>query len=119
MGSVTTIGDSPSTCTPLKRSPINALAWSRVTTSVDLRVGRGAFARASEMGDLLLQQQQPVEQRLRRRWTARHVDVDRNDPVYTLHDEVAVAKRSARVGAGAHRHGPLRIRHLVVDALEH
>ena len=39
--------------------------------------------------------------------------------IHALDDVVAVTERTAGVGARAHRHGPLRIGHLVVDALEH
>src|SRR3954467_15272555 len=75
--------------------------------SVDLRRRLGALAGAPEMRDLILQEQQPVEQRLRRRRTPGHVDVHGDDAIDSLDDVIAVAEGTARVRARAHRHGPL------------
>src|SRR6185295_19954402 len=93
-------GPSPSAATP-KRSCILARAWSWITRSVDLGGGRGAPARLVEVRDLVLQQEQPVQQRLRRGRAARDVDVHRDHPVHTLDHVVAVAEGTARVGARA------------------
>src|SRR4030095_17093387 len=105
------------TCAPPKRSPIKVFACSWVTASIDPRVGSGAFASAPEWRDLLLKQQQAVQQRLRRRRTSRDVHVHWNDPVHTLDDVIAVPEGTAGVGARSHRHRPLRVRHLGVNAL--
>jgi hypothetical protein len=45
----------------------------------------------------------------------RHIEVDRNDPIATTDDRVAVMVVSTAVCARAHRNDPTRFRHLVVD----
>src|SRR6266540_2467046 len=94
-----------------------ACVW--VSTLVGLLGGLGALARLAEVSDLLLELEQPVEERLRRRRAARHVDVHRDDAVHALDDVVTVSEGAARIRAGPHGHGPLGIGHLIVDALEH
>src|SRR5438874_9041466 len=56
-------------------------------------------------GDLLLQLEDAVDQRLGARRAAGHVDVYRYDLIDTLHDRVVVEHPAAR-GAGAHRDHP-------------
>src|SRR5215471_15589389 len=75
--------------------------------SVPLRLG----------GDPVLQLHEAVDHRLGAGWTARDVDVDRDDRVDPLHGGVVVVEAA---GARAHTEGdhPLRLGHLVVDALE-
>ena len=68
--------------------------------------------------DLLFQLEDRVHQAVRRRRAARHPDVDRDDLVDALHDVVG-AIEAARGRAGAHGDDVLRLRHLVVDLLEH
>src|SRR6184192_1020497 len=68
--------------------------------------------------DLLLELDDPVQERLRSRWTARNVHVRRDDLVDALRDRVGVPVRPAAVGAGPERDHVLRVRDLVVDALE-
>src|SRR4051812_42938643 len=87
-------------------------ARSAVIISVHLRGGLGALSRATEVRNLILQQQEAIEQRLGGRRTAGHVDVHRHDAIDPLDDMVAVAEGAAGVGARSHRHDPLRIRHL-------
>src|SRR5262245_28215316 len=53
--------------------------------------------------DPLLEQDDPLEQGFRPRWTAGDVDVDGDDLVDALGDRVAVPVRTAAVGAAAHR----------------
>src|SRR5216683_1694442 len=104
---------SPDAVTPSRSwtSP-RASAW--VGTLVGLLGGRRALARRAEVSDLILELEQAVEERVGRRRTARHVNVHRDDAVHALDHVVAVAERSARIGAGAHGDGPLGIGHLVV-----
>src|SRR5262245_1187104 len=81
---------------------------SRIATrSVPLRLG----------GDLVLQLHEAVDHRLGAGRTARNVDVDGDDRVDALHGGVVVVEAA---GARAHAEGddPLRLGHLVVDALE-
>src|SRR5689334_8494884 len=67
--------------------------------------------------DLLLQQDEAVEHLLRPRRAPRDVDVDRDDVVDALHRRVVVVE-AAGAGADAERHHPLRLAHLLVDALQ-
>src|SRR5258708_39386288 len=55
----------------------------------------------ADAADLLLQQQHAVEQRLRGRRAARHVDVDRDDAVAAAHDRIRIGGVAAAIGAGA------------------
>src|SRR3954466_592959 len=68
--------------------------------------------------DLLLQLQDAVDQRFGRRWTTRHIDVDRNDAIAAANDRVGIVVVTAAIGAGTHGDDPLRLRHLVVDLAE-
>src|SRR5213083_2166245 len=79
-----------------------------VTRSVPLRLD----------GDLVLELHEPVDDRLGTRRTAGYVDVDRDDRVDPLHGGVVVVE-AARARADAEGDDPLRLGHLVVDALEH
>ena len=99
-------GPSPVGATP-SLSWITARAWSGVTGSVDLGRGRGALARLPEVRDLVLQDEEPVEERLRRRRAARHVDVHRHHAIHALHHVVAVAE-----GAPELAHEPMDTTHL-------
>src|SRR5258705_3164699 len=69
----------------------------------------------ADAADLLLQQQHAVEQRLRGRRAARHVDVDLDDAVAAAPERVRTMIVAAAIGAGAHRNDVARLRHLVVD----
>src|SRR5678816_2740674 len=69
-------------------------------------------------GDLLLEPDDPLEQRLRPGRAARDVDVDRQDLVDALGDRVRVPVRAAAVGARAHRDHVLRVGHLLVEPLD-
>src|SRR2546422_4964557 len=89
-------------------SPNRRWSSARIATrSVPLRLG----------GDLVLQLHEPVDHRLGTGRAARDVDVDRDDRV-DAHDGRVVVVEAA--GARAHAEGddPLRLGHLVVDALE-
>ena len=66
----------------------------------------------------LLQQRQPLHERLRPWRTARHVDVHRQELVRALHHAVHV-EHAAGVGAGAHRDHPARFQQLFVEVLQH
>src|SRR6185503_11362208 len=65
--------------------------------------------------DLVLELEDPVDERLGGRRAARHVDVDGHDAVAAADDGVGIMIVAAAVGAGAHRDHPARLRHLVVD----
>ena len=67
-------------------------------------------------GDLLLQLEDALEQRLGAWRAPGHVDVDRDDRVDALGDRVGVPVGAAGVGAGAERDDVLRLGHLVVEA---
>src|SRR5262245_15075689 len=67
--------------------------------------------------DLVLQLHEPVDDRFRPRRAARNVYVDGNDGVDALHGRVVVIE-AAGARADAEGHHPLRLRHLLVDALE-
>src|SRR5712691_10512052 len=89
-------------------SPNRRWSSARIATrSVPLRLG----------GDLVLQLHEPVDHRLGAGRAARDVDVDRDDRVDALHGGVVVVEATR---ARAHTEGddPLRLGHLVVDALE-
>src|SRR5215471_9929736 len=89
-------------------SPNRRRSSSRIATrSVPLRLG----------GDLVLQLHEAVDHGLGAGRTARDVNVDRDDRVDPLHGRVVVVEAA---GPGAHAEGdhPLRLGHLVVDALE-
>src|SRR5438093_40336 len=91
-----------------RASPNRRWSSARIATrSVPLRLG----------GDLVLQLHEPVDHRLGTGRAARDVDVDRDDRV-DAHDGRVVVVEAA--GARAHAEGddPLRLGHLVVDALE-
>ena len=60
----------------------------------------------------------PSSKRFGARRAAGHVDVDRDDLVDALGDRVAVPVRPAAVGARAHGDHVLRLRHLLVEALD-
>src|SRR5919201_255952 len=64
--------------------------------------------------DLLLEADDPLDERLRPRRAAGDVDVDGDDLVHPLEHGVVV-EHPARARAGAHRDHPLRLEHLVVD----
>src|SRR5918996_1254640 len=66
-------------------------------------------------GDLLLQFEDALEQRLRARWTAGHVHVDRHDLVDSLGHGVGVPIRPAGVGARPERDHVLGLGHLLVQ----
>src|SRR6185436_16760552 len=89
-------------------SPNRRRSSSRMATrSVPLRLG----------GDLVLELHEPVDDGFGAGRTAGDVDVDRNDRVDPLHGGVIVVEAAS---ARAHAEGdhPLRLGHLVVDALE-
>src|SRR3979490_2411694 len=65
----------------------------------------------ADAADLLLQQQHAVEQRLRGRRAARHVDVDRDDAVAAAHDRVRIMVVAAAMRAGTHRNYAGGLRH--------
>ena len=67
-------------------------------------------------GDLLLEPDDPLEQRLGARRAPGDVDVDRDDRVDALGDAVGVPVGPAGVAAGAERDDVLRLGHLVVEA---
>ncbi len=64
--------------------------------------------------DLLLELDDPVDERLGGRGAARHVHVHRHDAVAAADHRVAVVVVAAAVGAGTHGDHPARLRHLVV-----
>src|SRR2546426_206415 len=70
----------------------------------------------TEIYTLSLHDALPIYQRLGPRRAAGNVDVHRDDLVHALHDRVR-AEHAAGGRAGAHRDHPLRLRHLVEDAL--
>ena len=65
--------------------------------------------------DLLLDHHQPVDQAFGPGRTAGHVDINRYDGIDTLDHRVDV-EDTARARTRAHRHAPLRLRHLIPDA---
>src|SRR5690606_13545173 len=68
--------------------------------------------------DLLLQLDQPVNQCLRRGWTARNVYINRYYAVATAHYRIGIVIVTAAVRAGSHRDDPPGFRHLVVNLAE-
>ena len=67
---------------------------------------------------LLLQLDDCIENCFRSWGTSRNVNVDRYDFVDSLHDVICAIEAATR-RAGAHRDDPLRLRHLVVNLLQH
>src|SRR5262249_9504391 len=79
-------------------------------------IARNPSARDGAGGrDLLLQQQHAVEQCLRGRRAAGHVDIDRHDAIAAAYDRVGIVVVPAAVGARAHGNDVARLRHLVID----
>src|SRR5262245_38559408 len=82
--------------------PVTAPGSAAATISPN--VLRASLIRASPLdrpgtADLLLQQQHAVEQCLRRRRAARHVNVDRHDPIAATYDRIGIVIVAAAVGA--------------------
>src|ERR1700722_6594242 len=71
--------------------------------------GRGGVAL-----DLALQLNPPVQQGLRGRRTARHVDIDRYDAIAAADHRIGIVIVATAIGAGTHRYHPARLGHLVV-----
>jgi hypothetical protein len=67
---------------------------------------------------LLLQLEDTVHQRLSRGGAARHVDVNRHNPVASSCDRVAVVVVTTTVCATTHGDDPARLGHLVVHLTE-
>src|SRR5678816_1888457 len=63
-------------------------------------------------GDLLLEPDDPLQERLRPRGATGDVHIDRQDLVDAFGDRVRVPVGTAAVGARAHRDHVLRLRHL-------
>src|SRR5262249_32475741 len=99
---VTEPGSAPAMIPP-RLSNLSSIA--RTPSALD---GAGA-------SDLLLQQQHAVEQCLRGRRAAGHVDIDRHDAIAAAYDRVGIVVVSAAVGARAHGNDVARLRHLVID----
>src|SRR5215472_16082150 len=76
---------------------------------------RRSTSEVARAPDLLLQQQNAVEQRLRCRRAPWNINVHRHDPIAAAHYGIRVMIIAAAVGAGAHRNNPPRLRHLVVN----
>src|SRR5579862_9013814 len=86
--------------TEMERTPGSvATVWARSTT--EDRPGAP---------DLLLQLHDAVDQRLRRRGTARHIDVHRHDAVAATHHRVGIVIVAAAVGTASHADHPARFR---------
>src|SRR5689334_8928905 len=68
--------------------------------------------------NLLAQLQQPLDQRLRARRAAWHVDIHRHERVHALYRVVAIVELAAGGRALAHRDHPLGIRHLLIQTDE-
>src|SRR5262249_4790756 len=68
--------------------------------------------------DLVLDFEQPLEERLGPGRAARDVDVDRDDLVDALAHRVRVLEEPAAVGAAPHGDDEAGLRHLVVEALD-
>ena len=77
----------------------------------------GSAPEDAHLLDLLLELHEAVEERLGPRRAAGDVDVDRDEPVDALRHRVGPVRAAAR-RAGAHRDDPLRVGHLVVEALD-
>src|SRR4029077_11964039 len=77
-----------------------------------------APAQVGFAADELLQLVQAVQYGLRPRWAARDVDVDRHELVGAL-DHGVVGEHAPGRRARSHRHHPLRLQHLVVDAADY
>src|SRR5215213_8724303 len=105
----------------IKAPPIAALAAS-ITPSSDAVWGTWAASMLPLYGpfaaDLPLQLQDPVEQRLRGRRAARHVDVDRDDAVAAADHRITIMVIAAAVCAAAHRDHVARLGHLVINAAQ-
>src|SRR5579863_7028628 len=65
--------------------------------------------------DLLLQLDDPVDERLRGGRTARYIDVNGHDTVAATHDCIGIVVITAAVRARAHRDDPAWLGHLVID----
>src|SRR5579859_4200017 len=91
------------------------IVWPKASSLPSSILTKPSAFDGADAADLLLQQQHAVEQRLRRRRAARHVDVDRHDAVATAHHRIGIVVVAAAIGAGAHRDHVARLGHLVVD----
>src|SRR3954470_1096204 len=86
------------------------LAWNGLLEEV-------GFALAGQLlfVDFALQFHESMEQRLRPRWTARDVNVDRNITIDSFQDVVALFEGTTGDRAGTHGNDVLRVGHLVVE----
>src|SRR5205085_12354579 len=85
--------------------------------TVPIAIGPAATSSFDRAGstDLLLQEHDPVEQRLGSGRTAWHVDVDRDDPIAAACHRIRVMIIAAAVGAGSHRDHVTGLGHLIAD----
>ena len=96
----------------LRRAKGDELAGGRVDARLDV-AGRPIAG-----GDLVLQQQETVDDGFGPRRAAGHVDVGVDELVDAGNGRVVVVE-AARRGARSEREDPLRVGHLLVDALQH
>lgn len=67
---------------------------------------------------LLLQQKNPLQQRLRRRRTPRHIDINRHNPIHATHHTITIMIIPTSIRTAAHTNNPFRIGHLIVKLSE-
>src|SRR5262249_47396978 len=67
--------------------------------------------------DLLLNLEEPFEQRFGPGWAAGDIDVDGDDLVDPFANRIRVLKEADAIGAAPHRNDVTRLRHLVVKTL--
>src|SRR5688572_30197655 len=96
---------APSSLSPSLLATCASMIWSASRASVVPGVTAMRAASALDRAgaaDLPLQEEHAVEQSLRGRRAARHVNVHRHDAVAAAHDRVGIVVVAAAVGAGAH-----------------
>src|SRR5215510_275750 len=89
----------------------SSMRWRLSSTAAGVRL---AFY-GSGTPNLALQQQHAVDQRLCRRWTPRHIDIDWHDPVAAADDGIGVVVVAPAVGAASNRYDIPWLGHLVVN----
>src|SRR5947199_9611628 len=106
---------SPSATVTPRSFPSSAAPMAPVSVSIFV----GIFVKLTRDGvgtpDLVLELEDPVEQRFGRRRATWHVNVDGHDAIASTHDRVGVMVVTTAVGARSHRDHPPRLGHLVVD----
>lgn len=71
-------------------------------------------SRDSSIPHLLLQQEDPIQQSLWRRWTPGHINIHRYNPIHPSQHTITIMIIPAPISTAPHTNHPFRIRHLII-----